>query len=154
MCIDKILKSFKNKKLELDIEEFLVGLCTIDDLQLYYIGDYEDKIAKLITHIIKLIDNVEFYNLRSYAYYEDIIRDQVSILDSYKLIEFIKACDENKYVLIDYEASDYIIRSDNIIDVIFYLIDIDIFSCFCHDSIFDYFLNFLIDLDFIDLSNF
>ena len=68
MYKDKILKSFKNKKLELNIEEFLVGLCTISDLQLYYIGDYEDKIAKLITHIIKLIDNVEFYNLKSYLH--------------------------------------------------------------------------------------
>lgn len=124
----EVLNIIWNKK-EIDnitLDNLLYQLCNAGDnedtntlMNYIHIGTdgYDHKICNLFNYICSLVDySIEVYDCRSIT--NDDIRNQVGVLPTFALIDFIEGCEFNYFIVVDYEAPDKVYRCDYLLDLL------------------------------------
>lgn len=129
MMSDKeVLNIIWNKK-QIDnttLDSLMYRLCDAGDnedtnslMNYIHIGTdgYDHKICDLFNHICNFIDySIDVFDCRNIT--NDDIKNQVDILPTFALIEFIEGCEFNYFIIIDYEAPDKVYRCDYLLDLL------------------------------------
>lgn len=108
------------------LDSLLYTLCDAGDnedtnslMNYIHIGTdgYDHKICDIFNYICSLVDySIDVFDCRNIT--NDDIRNQVGVLPTFALVDFIEGCEFNYFIIVDYEAPDKVYTCDYLLDLL------------------------------------
>lgn len=165
MCMNdkEVLEIIRNKK-KIDnqgLYDLLYRLCNAGDnpddeddkLRIYtHLSDdvYDSKIIGIFSFICKqLWYGIEVVRCKDIT--TDDIKDKVDVLPTWALINYLTYMDDNFFMVIDYEAPDFIYQCDYLLDILMDTIMSDVILKDLKQDDVNNIVNYINDLDLFDI---
>lgn len=165
MCMNdkEVLEIIRNEK-KIDnqgLYNLLYRLCNAGDnpddeddkLRIYtHLSDnvYDSKIIGIFAFICKqLWYGIEVVRCKDIT--KDDIKDKVDVLPTWALIDYLTYMDDNFFMVIDYEAPDFIYQCDYLLDILMDTIMSDVILKDLKQDDINNIVNYINDLDLFDI---
>lgn len=162
MSDKQVLDIIMNKK-EIDnktLDSLLYRLCDAGDnedtnslMNYIHIGTdgYDHKMCNIFNYICGLVDySIDVYDCRNIT--NDDIRNQVGVLPTFALVDFIEGYEFNYFIVVDYEAPDKVYRCDYLLDLLEDTCMKRIVNKELEQNNINNVINFINDLDLFDIE--
>ena len=111
---------------------------------------FDDKICDILSYIVT--DDrgwYAIYNCKKIT--DDDIRNQVGVLPTFSLIDFIEGAESNYFLVVDYEAPDKVYKCDYLVDILMDTVLHDVIYNLNENEIKNI-INYINDLDLFDIE--